>query len=207
MSRKILFITPQTIKERTGLHANVDEKLISPEIMTAQDMYIHPSLGTGLYNRLLDGIENNNLTSDEENLITAYISDTLVYYVLSELPVGLSMQFYNKGLIRKTGEGQSEPSMQDIIDVANRYKARAEFYKERLILYIKETASKGQIFQEYINPGSGIDTIHPDRQAYTISVHLDDVPRRKFTRDEFRYEDLYQGGSSPYNGDVLITND
>ena len=196
MSRKILFITPQTIKERTGLHANVDEKLISPEIMTAQDMFIHTALGTALYNRLLDGIENNNLTDAEENLITGYISDTLVYYVLSELPVGLSMQFYNKGLIRKSGEGQTEPSMQDMIDVANRYKARAEFYKDRLILYIKETASKGQLFQEYINPGSGVDTIHPDRQAYTISVHLDDYSsRRRRAPGMGGYEDMYQGDS------------
>jgi len=196
MSRKILFITPQTIKERTGLHANVDEKLISPEIMTAQDMFIHTALGTALYNRLLDGIENNNLTDAEENLITGYISDTLVYYVLSELPVGLSMQFYNKGLIRKSGEGQTEPSMQDMIDVANRYKARAEFYKDRLILYIKETASKGVLFQEYINPGSGVDTIHPDRQAYTISVHLDDYSsRRRRPPGMGRYEDMYQGDS------------
>ena len=196
MSRKILFITPQTIKERTGLHANVDEKLISPEIMTAQDMFIHTALGTALYNRLLDGIENNNLTDAEENLITGYISDTLVYYVLSELPVGLSMQFYNKGLIRKSGEGQTEPSMQDMIDVANRYKARAEFYKDRLILYIKETASKGQLFQEYINPGSGVDTIHPDRQAYTISVHLDDYSsRHRRPPGMGGYEDMYQGDS------------
>ena len=196
MSRKILFITPQTIKERTGLHANVDEKLISPEIMTAQDMFIHTALGTALYNRLLDGIENNNLTDAEENLITGYISDTLVYYVLSELPVGLSMQFYNKGLIRKSGEGQTEPSMQDMIDVANRYKARAEFYKDRLILYIKETASKGVLFQEYINPGSGVDTIHPDRQAYTISVHLDDYSsRRRRPPGMGGYEDMYQGDS------------
>lgn len=196
MSRKILFITPQTIKERTGLHANVDEKLISPEIMTAQDMFIHPALGTALYNRLLDGIENNNLTDAESDLITGYISDTLVYYVLSELPVGLSMQFYNKGLIRKTGEGQTEPSMQDMIDVANRYKARAEFYKDRLILYIKETASKGVLFQEYINPGSGVDTIHPERQAYTISVHLDDYSsRRRRPKGMGGYEDMYQGNS------------
>lgn len=203
MSRNILFITPQTIKERTGLHANVDEKLISPEILTCQDMYIHPALGTALYNRLLDGIENNNLSDAEQSLISQYIRDTLVHYVLSELPMGLSMQFYNKGLIRKSGEGQTEPNMQDLIDVANRYKSRAEFYKERLILYLKETASKGLLFQEYINAGSGVDTIHPERQAYTISVHLDEPRAKKYGRDGFRFEDMYQGGSSPFNGDVL----
>ena len=65
MSRNILFISVDTIKERTGLHANVDEKLVMPEILTAQDMYILPALGTGLYDRLQDGVAANNLTADD----------------------------------------------------------------------------------------------------------------------------------------------
>ena len=172
MSRKILFITPQTIKERTGLHANVDEKLVNPEILTSQDINILPALGTGLYERLQDGVENNNLTVKEQELIDKYITPALVYFVLSELPMGISFQFYNKGLIRKTGTDQTEPNVQDIIDVSNRYKARAEFYLRRMILWVKETASKGVHFQEYINPGTGLDIIVPDNTAYTTTIYL-----------------------------------
>lgn len=192
MSRKILFITPQTIKERTGLHANVDEKLVNPEIMTAQDMFIHPALGTGLYNRLLDGIENNNLTDIEQDLIDTYITPTLVYYVLGELPMGLSFQFYNKGLIRKTGTEQIDPSAADLVDVADRYKARAEWYKNRLIKYVKETASKGVNFPQYINPGTGLDVIHPEQNAYTTSIWIGDDCCPKCGKRR-RYEDMYQG--------------
>ena len=106
MSRNILFISVQTIKDRTGLHNNVDDKLINPEILTAQDMFILPALGSALYDRLQDGIMNQDLTNDESALIDTYITPCLVYYVISELPMGLSYQFYNKGLIRKSGEGQ-----------------------------------------------------------------------------------------------------
>ena len=188
MSRKVLFITPQTIKERTGLHANVDEKLVNPEIMTTQDMYILPILGTALYSRLQTGIEDNTLTDKEADLIDTYITPTLVYFVLSELPMGISFQFYNKGLVRKTGTDQTEPNMADIVDVSNRYKARAEFYRNRLMLYVKETASKGVHFQEYINPGSGIDVVVPTNKAYTVSMHLDDMGERPKT-----FEEKYQG--------------
>jgi hypothetical protein len=82
----------------------VDDKLINPEILTAQDMYILPALGTGLYERLQDGIQNQDLTNDESVLLDTYVTPCLVYYVISELPMGLSYQFYNKGLIRKSGE-------------------------------------------------------------------------------------------------------
>ena len=57
MSRNILFISVNTIKERTAVHSNLDEKLINPEILTSQDMYILPALGTALYERLQTGIQ------------------------------------------------------------------------------------------------------------------------------------------------------
>ena len=190
MSRKVLFISVQTIKERTGLHANVDEKLVNPEIQTTQDMYILPILGTALYSRLQTGIENNDLTDKELDLIDTYITPALVHYVLAELPMGMSFQFYNKGLVRKTGTVQTEPNAADIVDVSNRYKARAEFYRNRLMLYVKQVASQGVYFQEYLNPGSGVDIIVPTNKAYTTTMHLD-TPRDKMRK---RASDLYQGG-------------
>lgn len=188
MSRNILFISVDTIKERTGLHSNTDEKLVNPEILTSQDMYILPALGTALYERLQDGIQNNNLTANEITLLDTYITPTLVYYVMSELPMGLSYQFYNKGLIRKSGEGQENPSAADMIDVADRYKARAEFYKQRLVKYLKEKSSTN-LFPEYNNPGNGVDVIIPDNEAYTTSIWLgdDDCCKGK------SFEEKYQG--------------
>ena len=173
MSRNILFVSVNTIKERTGVHNNLDEKLINPEILASQDMYILPCLGTALYNRLQDGIQNDNLSSLESEILDTYITPALVYYVLSELPMGLSYQFYNKGLIRKSGDGQENPSASDMIDVADRYKSRAEFYKQRLVKFLKEKAVKG-LLNLYLNPGNTIDTMIPENQAYTTSIWLGD---------------------------------
>ena len=104
MSRNILFISVQNIKERTSLHANIDEKLILPEILTCQDMFMLPALGSALYNRIQDGIVANNLNANEITLLDTYLAPTLVYFVMSEMPQALSYQFYNKGLLRKSGE-------------------------------------------------------------------------------------------------------
>ena len=188
MSRNILFISVNTIKERTGLHNNLDEKLINPEILTAQDIYILPALGTALYNRLQDGIQNSDLTNAESVLLDTYIVPTLVYYVMSELPMGLSYQFYNKGLIRKSGDGQDNPSAAEIIDVADRYRTRAEFYKQRLVKYLIDR-SGFNTFPEYNNPGSTYDTIVPERQAYTTSIWLGDDDCCK----GMSFEEKYQG--------------
>ena len=114
MSRNILFISVDTIKDRTGLHVNVDPKLVFPDILYAQDAYILPALGTALYERLQNGIECGDLNCDEETLLNTYITPCLVYYVMSELPMALSYQFYNKGVVRKTGDNQTEPSASDL---------------------------------------------------------------------------------------------
>jgi hypothetical protein len=191
MSKNTLFISVQNIKDRTGLHANVDEKLVLPEIKTAQDMYILPALGSALYNQLQTAIEGNTYTNEETTLLDDYIADCLVYYVMSELPMGLSYQFYNKGLLRKSGENTENPSMQDMIDVANRYRSRAEFYKQRMIKYLKQN---NVLYPNYLNFGSGIDSIKPDNDGYTVSMWLgdngccgDDTKYRK------SFEERYQG--------------
>ena len=192
MSKNTLFISVQSIKDRTGLHANVEEKLVLPEIKTAQDMYILPALGSALYNELQTAVDANSYTQLQTTLLDDYIVDCLIYFVMSELPQGLSYQFYNKGLIRKTGENQESPSMQDMIDVANRYRARAEFYKQRLIKYLKQNNAS---YPNYLNFGSGIDSIKPDNEGYTVSMYLGDA----CCNDDYdgknkkTFEERYQG--------------
>ncbi len=189
--KNTLFISVNTIKERTGLHANIDDKLIMPEIATAQDMYILPMLGTNLYERLQAGIVANDLNSDEVTLLDDFITTTLVYFVLSELPVGLSFQFYNKGLVRKSSDNSINPDMQELLDVANRYRSRAEFYRQRTIKYLRQNAAQGK-YPQYLNFGIGVDKIRPDRDSYSASMWLGGDytynPDRPLT-----FEEKYQG--------------
>lgn len=188
MSRNILFISVDTIKDRTGLHFNVDPKLVYPDILFAQDAYILPVLGTALYDKLQTDIENKQLACPYETLLNDYITPCLVYQVMAELPMALSYQFYNKGVVKKTGEGQTEPSASELTEVAQRYNSRAEYYRQRLVKYLKQQSSQN-VFPEYLNPGSGVDTVVPDNQAYTISVWLgdDDCCAGK------TFEEMYQG--------------
>ena len=57
MGKNTVLISVETLKEQTGLHANVDPKLILSEILTAQDMYILPILGSALYNKLQSDVD------------------------------------------------------------------------------------------------------------------------------------------------------
>jgi hypothetical protein len=189
MSKNILMISVQMLKDRTAVHDNIDEKLIFPEIKAAQDMFILPLCGSALFNKLLTDINANNLTGNYKVLVDDYIVDTLANYVISELPLGLTYQFWNKGVQQKTTDSSIAPSMTDLFSVASKYKRRAEEYAQRMRLYLRENASV--MFPEYINPGSGVDTVVPERQGFSNPIYLGDVSPYK---SEYKtYEEKYQG--------------
>jgi len=189
--RDILFISPENIYERSPVHKNIDSKMIVSEIKTVQEMQLLPVLGTALYERLQDGIDDNDLTADEETLLKDYIRDAMIHYTISELADGLSYQIWNKGLTRKTTENSEAVSASEIDDYKAKYKNRAEWYLERLINYLIEEAGTGSKFQEYINPGSRVDTFVPKRTSFEIGIYLGntDVNRKEMPK-WYKYEFL-----------------
>lgn len=182
MSANILLISDQMIKERTSIHGNIDPQLIYPDLKYAQDAYIKPVLGTALYEKLQLLISNNTIgdpaNADYKGLIDVYIADALMYYTLAELPETLSFQFWNKGIVRKQGDNTELPSMAEILSIASRYKSRAEYYANRLRLFILTQNGTNQKFPEYSQPGSTIDTVTPEQRQFTMPIYLGDPDGR-----------------------------
>lgn len=187
MSLNIILISDTMIKDRTAVHGNIDPDLIKPDIKVAQDMYIHPILGTALYDKLLTDISTTGTTTGNYKiLLDRFILDPLMWYTLAELPMTLSYQFWNKGVLRKQGVDTELPNITELISLQNTYKNRAEFYANRLRLYLKQNAAT--MFSEYLNPGNGVDTINPANKSFTMPVFLGDG-----CCDHQTLEEKYQG--------------
>ena len=173
MSKNTLFISDTILKEKSIVNSNNDAKLIYPDIKAAQDLYIHPILGTALFIKIQNAIAANNWTglADYKTLLDDYIIDTLVNYTMAELPMN-SYQFTNKGIVRKQGDNTDLPSMSDLVDISNKYRNRAEQYAVRLKRYLLVKAPT--LFPEYLNPGSTLDTILPEQKEFSMPVYLGD---------------------------------
>jgi len=169
MSANILFIKTDLIKSRTGISNAIDDKQIKPIIKVAQDMFIQPSLGSGLYHRLQDGIDASDLTIDETDLLDNYITDSLIWYTVSLMPSLTSYQFFSKGMLQKSDDGSLNPSRADIELIEQKYKSMAEFYNTRLVRYLQ---TNYRLFSLYLNPGNGCDTIFPVKKVYTCPIYL-----------------------------------
>lgn len=171
MSKNVLLIDVQAIKDRTGLHKSMDESLLVPEIKIAQDTELQPALGSNFMKRLQEGILAADLTSEEQTLLDDYVTDTLVWFTMAQLPVSSSFQLFTKGTLRTRGENAELPSMSEMLDLSDRYKNRGEFYRERLIRYLSLHSSD---FPTYDDGSCGDNDISPTSSGYSVPCWLGD---------------------------------
>ena len=172
MSKNTLLISVQTVKDKSPVHKNMDDSLIFPEIKVAQDQNIVNAIGQCLMDRLQEGIENNDLTADENTLIDDYIADALVQFTLAGLPLTSMYQFFTKGVLSRTAENAQLPTLNDMIELSQRYQNRAQWYRERLINYLKDNR---EVFPLYDDCGGGCgNDIKPEDSGYSVCMWLGD---------------------------------
>jgi hypothetical protein len=182
MAKNVLLLSVEILKDRTGIHDNIDPKLLYPEIKTAQDMYIEPILGTSLFNKIITEVEAGSITGDYKTLLDDYIIDTLLNYTMAGLPDAISFQFWNKGVVRKQGDNTELPDMSDLVDIMNKYRVRAEWYAERLNRRLK-TIATSEVLPEYLSGNNTLSDIQPENTSYTMPIYLGKSRYRSFDSD------------------------
>lgn len=168
------------------LSDNVDPKHLLPIVKVVQDRFILPMLGTNLYNKLQDLVSSNNVADNYKILLDEYITDAQVWYTLAELPISIQYKLINKGVVIRTGEAIQTVSFNDVQSLMDNFRTNAKFYAQRAIDYLCENQS---LFPEYINPGNGSDTIHPDQTQYECGIYLGGYCHE----DNRSFEEKYQG--------------
>ena len=171
MSKNVLLISPAMIKERTPVHDNLDEKLLHPIIKVCQDMFIHPLLGSALFNKIINDVDGGTITGDYKDLLDDYIIDCLCWHTLSKLVMDTSYQIWNKGLLRKQGENTEQPPIEELQAMSNEYRNRGEWYGERLRKYLIAN-STATVLPEYFNGNTEIDSLNPSRNSFTMPIYL-----------------------------------
>ena len=103
----------------------------------------------------------------------------------------LGYKFHNKNVLSKGSEGAQTPSMPELLDLAQGYKNKAEYYEQRAIKYLREKQATNT-FPLYTNYGDGVDAIRPKRNGYSTSIYLGDDDG---CCDKRPFEKYYQGNN------------
>tara|TARA_Y100001963_G_scaffold45455_1_gene64080 strand:- start:6 stop:587 length:582 start_codon:yes stop_codon:yes gene_type:complete len=164
-----LYISATRLKKDTALGGSVDDNLIMPYILLAQDMYILPILGTDLDNKLKSEIQAGTLAGAYKTLIEDYVQKALVQFAFAELAPFMRLRFVNNAIVVMGATDQSSSaSYDDIKPLMDRAKDAAEFYRERTIDYLRNNTSS---FSEYSsNTGADLD---PTTRNYYAGINLE----------------------------------
>lgn len=171
MATIALFISPAQIKAETFVDENVDEKSLVQSILYCQEEYTKNVLGTALYDEIKGQIEAGTLTANNTTLRNNYIRPALKWWVVYEAMEELHMKATNKSITTKSSENSNPVSLSDILDLKFKYRNRAERMDKKMINYLCENDTT---FPLYLNPGTGVDTIHPKGSTYGTGWFLGD---------------------------------
>lgn len=167
----VTFISVQDIKQSSYVDENVDEKTILNSIREAQDLYILPLIGTGIYNQLVTQITNNTVTTLNNTLLRTYIFPALKNYTLATALPMLNWKITNKAVMKKDGENSQSSDFETINKLIDIFFDKAESYTERAIKYLEANNTD---YPLYYNPGNGIDIVRPKRTSFQVDWTLGD---------------------------------
>jgi len=180
-----LFISTDRIKKDTALGGSVDDNLLLPYILMAQDRYILPVLGTDLNDKLISDIQGSSLAGAYLTLLQTYIQPSLVNYAFATVLPFLRLRMVNNSIVTMSSEQGSSVSHGDLKPLINASIDQAEFYRERLIDYIRNNTSS---FPEY-QTNTGAD-ITPTTQNYYAGLNLDVAPMSNKTKSFLQGADI-----------------
>ena len=169
-----LYISATRLKKDSAIGGSVEDDLIMPYILLAQDMNILPILGTDLDAKLKSDIQGGSLTGAYKTLVEDYIQPAFVQFSFVSLVPYLRLRFSNNSVvIMGATEQSSSATYEDLEPVMNTAENAAEFYRQRCIDFLRNNESS---FPEYsTNSGSDLD---PTVNNYFAGIQLDPTAPR-----------------------------
>ena len=164
-----LFITEQYIKDNSVIDENVDMHYITTTIDKCQKKYIRPILGSALFDELQTQVNAGTETALNITLLDDYISDCLMYYVLTEGINIFAYKITNKSILKKNGESSQVADTDELATLRDGYKDDGEFFAELITKYLLANTESYPLF---LNPGNDYDTVHPNYDNFTTGWAL-----------------------------------
>lgn len=171
-----IFISEDYLKQNTVINGNVDDKYLVANLKMIEDVYIHPLLGSFLYDEIRDQINASGVTTLNRTLIEDYVQPTLIYYLLAELPVDMVFKWENKAIVKKSSDNSEPAGLDDIKYIIAKKEKVARFYAERLTNFLRANIADYPLYAQY---GATIDKIKPIGSMYNYGGVLLGRSRKK----------------------------
>lgn len=158
-----LFVTRDEVVKFTALNGNVDTDNFIQFVKIAQDIHIQNYLGTKLFNKINDGIVNDNLPNDYNMLLNTYIKPMLIHWTMVEYLPFAAYTIANKGVFKHNSENSATVDKSEVDFLVEKERQIANNYTRRFIDYMCYNQTT---FPEY-NQNTNSD-VYPDKDSSFI---------------------------------------
>ena len=168
-TNKILLMSADYFKRNSVVNLNVDDELVIPQILKAQNMYIERICGSNLYNTLLTQITSGTLEARMTTLLEDYLQPTFVEYTLYTGLLYFNYKITNKAVSKK-GSDNSDPSdLNEVNYLRADIRNDAQYLADRATKFLKANLTT---YPEYNTGNSDCDDIKPSRKNFFGSIYL-----------------------------------
>lgn len=167
MNYNVLLISEQKLKSQAPIDPNVDSDELRYCIQQGQLIYTQETLGTKLYNQILDQVESGDIMLPEnihnKELLDNFIQPALVAYSYYILLDNMFVKLVNVGLQQFRSEQSNPIGIKEFQYLKDAAKDRAQFLdnllRRHLIFdswkypfYTEVTINNGQLIPEFGSP-------------------------------------------------------
>ena len=164
----VYFISTTYLRQQTPIEDNVDDTKLTPWIVQAQDTYLQEGLGETFYDRLKDGVQNNNLNSDEQSFMRNFVQPQVAQFAFYLMMPFINLKITNKSIAKEGSEFSTPAELTELKFLRSAVLDMAEFYKRRMIKYLLDHPS---MFPQYNNPNA-LDNMPKSAQAYFTGIYI-----------------------------------
>jgi hypothetical protein len=168
-NNKVLMLTADYYKRNSVVNLNVDEELLHPQIIKAQNVRIEKILGTNLFDTVLTEIDAQTYTARIITLLEDYIQPALVEWVTYTALPYLNYKITNKSISKKSSDNSEPSDLNEVNYLRQNIRDDAEYYSERITKFLE---SNKDIYTEYINGNTDCDDIKPSKLNFISGIYL-----------------------------------
>jgi len=161
----VLLVTSIEITKSTPIGGNVDVDSYAAVIEESQDFVIEPILGTKLIEKIKEDYDNGDLAGHYLTIRENYLKSILAYSVAGEFFLFSNFQSRNGGTFKNTPQNGEAISKEEADFLANKMKAKADVYIQRLQRFLCDRDSE---IPEYTQDQDEDFDIDPDRSVSTF---------------------------------------
>jgi len=167
---EVLFCSFDDIVRRSPIiDGNLDPDKLTPALHLAQTQYLREIIGTDLYNYYVTAITalinvGTAIPTNHANLLDSFIKPILIHLATSEYLKSGAYLVSNKGIFKHISENSSDASPQEIKELIQVERDRAQSYTERFLDHMAFNASAN--FPEWFSNSN--EDVSPNYESYTI---------------------------------------